>query len=66
MQCSVMYYNLVHFIVVRKGDKGSPCLSPWEGVKASEVEPFRRIDMTGELTIDWKPFYPSLIKSIGF
>jgi len=33
-----------------KGESGSPCLRPLEGVKISEGEPFTRIEKLGEVT----------------
>jgi len=36
--------------IKRKGESGSPCLRPMEGVKISEGEPFTRIEKLGEVT----------------
>jgi len=36
--------------IKRKGESGSPCLRPLEGVKISEGKPFTRIEKLVEVT----------------
>lgn len=46
-------------------DRGSPCLSPWEGAKGSKVSPFQEIAKVVEIIQSMISFaYNSLIKPV--